>query len=118
MSSTLRRKAAVEAELRAAQQVLAQELPGDAFRHLERAHVLGQARTWLHVRTHWAMLRWAWQERDGREGAGQLTRLFAAALFTRLWVPLGNTGGANVSATRPMPIPPDLAAQLADFDAK
>jgi hypothetical protein len=27
-------------------------------------------------------------------------------------VPVGNTGGANVSATRPMPVPPDLQAIL------
>ena len=35
-----------------------------------------------------------------------------AALFSRLWVPAGNTGGANVSAMRPMPVPPDLQALL------
>jgi hypothetical protein len=32
----------------------------------------------------------------------------AAALFSRIWVPEGNTGGANVSAIQPMPIPADL----------
>jgi hypothetical protein len=36
----------------------------------------------------------------------------AAALFSRLWVPVGNTGGANVSAARPMPVPSDLQAIL------
>jgi len=30
-----------------------------------------------------------------------------AAIFR--WVPIGNTGGANVSALKPMPIPADLA---------
>lgn len=47
-----------------------------AFARLERAHIIGQ-----------------------------LTRTVAASLFTRTWVPEGNTGGANVSAIRPMPIP-------------
>ena len=36
----------------------------------------------------------------------------AALLFSRLWVPLGNTGGANVSAFKPMAISEDLAVLL------
>lgn len=83
-----------------------------AVGHLERAHILGQHSTRLHVRSHVGMLRIAWQRSDAREITGQLTRIFAAALFSRLWVPVGNTGGANVSATRPMPVPPDLQAIL------
>jgi hypothetical protein len=83
-----------------------------AVRHLERAHILGQRSTWLHVRSHVGMLGIAWQRSDVREIAGQLTRIVAAALFSCLWVPVGNTGGANVSATRPMPVPPDLQAIL------
>ena len=31
-----------------------------AFHHLERAHILGQRRTWLHVKSHLAMLRIGW----------------------------------------------------------
>jgi hypothetical protein len=58
------------------------------------------------------MLAVGWQRRDGREVFGQLTRIVAAALFSRLWVPVGNTGGANVSAVKPMPVPPDLQAIL------
>ncbi len=83
-----------------------------AFHHLERAHILGQRHTVPHLRSHMAMLRIGWRRRDGRELAGQLTRLLAAALFSRLWVPIGNTGGANVSALAPMPIPEDLRALL------
>ena len=83
-----------------------------AFHHLERAHILGQRSTRLHVRSHIGMLGIAWRRRDAREITGQLTRIVAAALFSRLWVPVGNTGGANVSATRPMPVPPDLQAIL------
>ena len=83
-----------------------------AFHNLERAHILGQRSARLHVRSHIGMLGIAWRRRDAREFAGQLTRIVAAAVFSRLWVPVGNTGGANVSAMRPMPVPPDLQAIL------
>jgi hypothetical protein len=89
-----------------------------AFAHLERAHVLGQRLTWSHVRAHVAMLRIGWARHDLREVAGQLSRIVAAALFSRIWVPSGNTGGANVPALRPMPIPPELRAILDDGDGE
>jgi hypothetical protein len=96
----------VDAELRAAEQDAAHE-----FMHLERAHILGQASTREHVRVHWRMLRWAWRHRDGREFGGQLMRIVGAATKTFIGlVPRGNTGGANVSAVRPMPLDPELAA--------
>lgn len=74
----------------------------------------GQRSTRAHVRAHWEMLCVAWTRKDRRELLGQVSRLFAASLFSRVWVPEGNTGGANVSAFRPMPIPADLAALLRD----
>lgn len=80
-----------------------------AYELFEQAHVIGQPRTRLHVRSHMALLRWGWRLGDWREVAGQLLRLPAAALFTRVWMPKGNTGGANVSAFRSMPIPADLS---------
>lgn len=83
-----------------------------AFHHLERAHILGQRRTWLHVKSHLGMLQLGWLRRDPREVPGQVLRIVAAALFSRLWVPAGNTGGANVSAFQPMPIPPELQSLL------
>ena len=85
--------------------------PAKAFAHLERAHVLGQASTREHVRVHWRMLRWAWRRRDAREFFGQVVRIIGAATKTFIGlVPSGNTGGANVSAVRPMPVDPELAA--------
>ena len=63
----------VDAELEAAARD-----PAQAFRHLERAHVLGQASTRQHVRVHWRMLCWAWQQRDAREFFGQSFRLAGA----------------------------------------
>ena len=85
--------------------------PQHGFAHLERAHVLGQASTREHVRVHWHMMRWAWRHRDAKEFAGQLLRITGAATKTFIgMVPSGNTGGSNVSAVRPMPVDPELAA--------
>lgn len=107
-------RAAFETELTAAG---AAEARGDteaAFRHLERAHILSQRYTLRHVYAHWRMLRLAARIGDRREMLGQVTRIVAAALFSRIWVPAGNTGRATVSALRPMPIPDDLRAVLED----
>lgn len=100
--------AAWRGELDAGNTALAAGDLAEAFRHFERAHILGQRRTRLHVRAHIAMLRVGWRRRDRKEILGQLKRIVAATLFSRIWVPEGNTGGANVSALEPMPIPEDL----------
>lgn len=85
-----------------------------AFAHLERAHILSQYSTRDHVRVHAAMLRWGIAQRDLREVAGQVIRILAAATKTAFgWIPVGNTGGANVSPVKPMPLPADLAAIIA-----
>jgi hypothetical protein len=79
-----------------------------AFAHLERAHILGQSSTVQHVRVHWAMFCWALRHNVVGETVGQLWRIVGAALKTWLWVPMGNTGGSNVSGFKPMPVPADL----------
>lgn len=100
---------AVSAELNAARFHEARAEFATSFRHLERAHVLGQASTREHVRVHVAMLAWAARQRLSGEVVGQLWRIVGAALKTA-WgaVPRGNTGGADVAGWRPMPIPTDL----------
>lgn len=56
------------------------------------------------------MLRIGWRRRDWREVRGQVIRLAAGGLLSWLnRLPAGNTGGANVPATRTMPLPADLA---------
>lgn len=87
---------------------------GPAFARLERAHVLGQASTVEHVRVHWAMLRWALEQRAASEILGQAWRTVGALLKTWLWVPVGNTGGASVSGLKPMPVTAELQ-RLIDF---
>lgn len=106
-------KAAFASEMASARSA---EAAGDlalAARHLERAHILGQRWYVTHVRTHYHMLRLALKRSDAKEARGQLVRLIGAGPFHLAgWVPVGNTGGADVSATRPMPIPADLQAHL------
>ena len=84
-----------------------------AWAHLERAHILSQPMAGPHVRTHLAMLRFAVRNRRAREVAGQLFRTMVAAPGT--WsgrYPVGNTGGADVSAFAPMAVPADLKRLL------
>ena len=83
-----------------------------AFRHLERAHILSQKFALAHTTTHLRMLRLGWHARDAREVLGQLARAFASLLVSRIRVPVGNTGLANVSAFEPMAVPEDLAIVL------
>jgi hypothetical protein len=84
------------------------DLAGE-WKHLERAHILSQPMVVPHIRTHVAMLGAGLRRHDRREVVGQLLRLVVAgpgSLTGRY--PVGNTGGADVSALAPMPIPEDL----------
>lgn len=83
-----------------------------AFHHYERAHILSQRFTWPHIKSHFGMLRIGHRRNDWREIRGQCVRVIAALIFSKIWVPIGNTGGANVSAVKPMPIPEDLRKWL------
>jgi hypothetical protein len=66
------------------------------------------------------MLGYAIRHRDRRELTGQLTRLLVAGPGSVLRrYPVGNTGGANVSAVTPMPIPTGLQAVVGvDFPSQ
>ena len=103
----------VEAELQKATVLSDQGQAQPAFTHLERAHVLGQASTAQHVRVHWRMFLWGLQQRNIKECLGQLLRIAGAATKTVFGlVPHGNTGGANVSPFKPMPLPPELEMRI------
>ena len=78
------------------------------FEHLERAHVLAQRMTGKHTYGHWLMLVAGLRRRDYREVLGQVPRIHASVLFSRLWVPRGNTGRARLNALKPMRVPADL----------
>lgn len=103
----------VEAELASARRADAAGDIQQAFACLERAHVLGQASTYWHVKVHLLMLVWAIRHRSSREVLGQVFRIAGAAATTPFGlVPQGNTGGANVSPFKTMPIAPELAALI------
>lgn len=80
-----------------------------AWRHLERAHIIGQAYPLPHTQVHWLMLKFGFSIKSKREILGQIPRLLAGGMKSFVGViPVGNTGGANVPPLRPMEIPYDL----------
>lgn len=87
----------------------------EAWRHLERAHILSQPFAGLHVKVHVRMIGRAFRDRKWRELLGQIPRLLLAgpgSLFGRY--PRGNRGTTVVSMFRPEPMPSDLASLLSD----
>lgn len=100
-------------ELEKAERATADGRGDVAFAHLERAHVLAQADTIEHTRVHYRMLKAGIARRDRREIVGQIVRIVGASTKTPFGIyPVGNTGGANVSPFKPMPIPEDLKGVL------
>ncbi|RDV07513.1 DUF3703 domain-containing protein [Sphingorhabdus pulchriflava] len=106
-------KAAFRRELEYAQSA---ESKGDfavAKAHLERAHILGQRWYISHMQSHYRMFRLALKQSDTKEVRGQIVRMIGAGPFHLAgWIPVGNTGGADVSPTLPMPIPADIQPYL------
>jgi len=100
--------AAYAEEISLAQRALRNREYSQCFHHLERAHILGQRSTIKHTYAHWLMFRAGLQQRDFKEVLGQVPRMLASLAFSRIWVPLGNTGRSRVPAMKPMPIPDDL----------
>lgn len=101
----------VDDEIIAAERCEASSDYGSAFKHLERAHVLGQSITFEHTRVHWRMLKIALKTKNWREVYGQIFRIAGASTKTPLGIyPTGNTGGADVYFFKPMPVPADLQA--------
>ena len=99
---------AYEHEVTMARQALQNSDFETCFLHLERAHVLAQRSTGRHTHIHGLMLVAGLRRGDFREVLGQVARMVASILFSRLWVPRGNSGRARVSAFKPMPVPDDL----------
>jgi hypothetical protein len=79
------------------------------WRHLERAHILGQPYPIQHSYVHWKMLLFGIKTKNIKEIFGQIPRLFVGGVKSFVGnIPLGNTGGANVPPLQPMEIPEDL----------
>jgi hypothetical protein len=80
-----------------------------AFQHLEVAHVLGQQYVAPHVATHYWMLKIGLKRRCGREVGGQIIRMVLGALGSAVgMVPVGNTGGTNISMFKRLPVDPGI----------
>jgi hypothetical protein len=80
-----------------------------AFRHLERAHVIGQAWFREHTSSHWQMLLFGIRIKSTGEVLGQIPRLLVGGVKSFVGkIPVGNTGGANVPPLQPMEIPEDI----------
>lgn len=101
---------AFESEMAQALGYLEQGALARAFVHAERAHVLGQKYVMPHVRTHWLMLRIGLARGAPREVWGQIVRIVLGAAGSAVGVvPVGNTGGGNISMFQRLPIDPALA---------
>ena len=106
---TAQLRSAFAAEMSAARAAFATGDLATSFGRLERAHILGQRALWPHIVTHWWMLKVGARRSDRREIRGQIARMIAAVVgYVFGWVPLCNTGGANVSSLKPMPVPPEF----------
>ena len=79
-----------------------------AFYHFENAHILGQKHVWRHTISHYWMLVYGLKTKNAKEITGQFFRIIASLIFTLIWVPLGNTGGTNISPIKPIPVRKEL----------
>jgi hypothetical protein len=82
-----------------------------AMRHLERAHVLGQPFVGAHWKAHASMLALELRRRKFAAAWGQVLRLLLGAIGSAVGIiPVGNTGGSDISMFKRLPIAPDLQA--------
>ncbi len=90
----------------------------DAWLHLENAHILGQAYPVEHTTVHWLMLKFGFRIKSFKEIVGQIPRLVFGGIKSFVGhIPVGNTGGSNVSALKPMEIPQHLKQILNKYNA-
>jgi Protein of unknown function (DUF3703) len=111
------RNAAFETEIAQAKALITRGELEAGYAHLERAHVIGQAFVAPHARSHWLMLLFEIRRRRPVAALGQVVRLVLGILGSAVGkVPVGNTGGSNVSMFKRMPIAPELQ-EIIDGDA-
>lgn len=81
----------------------------EAWGHLEKAHVIGQAYPYEHSLVHWKMLVFGCKIKSLKEVVGQIPRLLVGGVKSFVGtIPVGNTGGANVPPMRSMPIDQEI----------
>lgn len=100
-------------ELEAVKENLQQDNLQNAWRYLERAHIIGQKYPYEHTFVHWKMLQFGIKIKSSKEIIGQIPRLLIGGVKSFVGhIPVGNTGGANVPPLKPMEIPEDLKKVL------
>lgn len=89
-----------------------------SFAALEEAHILGQSYIKEHTLVHFWMLKIGIKRGDLQEIFGQLLRIPMGIVGSLTgYIPKGNTGGANISMSKTLPIPSHLQKFL-DLDKK
>lgn len=102
-------RVAFDNEMAVARQLIAAGELEAGFRHLERAHVIGQAFVLPHARTHCLMLLVELRRRRVRAILGQIARIVLGIIGSATGVvPVGNTGGTDISMFKRMPVEPEL----------
>lgn len=80
-----------------------------AFQHLERAHVIGQTFVDAHAKAHWLMFTVEIRRRRVAAAFGQAVRIVLGVIGSAVGVvPIGNTGGTDISMFKRLPIAPEL----------
>ncbi len=96
-------------ELQDAKKTFSKGYLQQSWRHLERAHILGQPYPYHHSLVHWKMLVFGLKTKNVKEIFGQIPRLVIGGVKSFVGnIPVGNTGGANVPPLQYMEIPEDL----------
>ena len=102
-------RAAFDNEIALAKELIAKNELEAGFGHLERAHIIGQGFVVPHATSHWLMLRVEFRRRRVIDAFGQTVRLVLGMLGSAVGiVPVGNTGGTDISMFKRMPIDPEL----------
>ena len=103
------RRAAFDNEITLAKEFIAAGDFDTGLAQMERAHVIGQAFIVPHARSHWLMLKVEFRRRRPVAAFGQVIRIVLGILGSAVgFVPVGNTGGSNVSMFKRMPVAPEL----------
>ncbi len=100
---------AFDNEISLAKELIAKGELEASFPCLERAHIIGQAFVVPHVTSHWLMLGVEFRRRRATAVLGQAARIVLGMIGSAVGVvPVGNTGGTDVSMFKRMTVAPDL----------
>ena len=100
---------AYKQEIALAKVLIARDELEQGYTHLGRAHVIGQAFIVPHARSHWLMLKVEYRRKRASAIFGQALRIVLGVLGSAVGlVPVGNTGGSDISMFKRLPIAPEL----------